>query len=485
MQRLSSVQKLTAFFSPLVNFLIPPPLHHLEPGSTNPALERQRERILTAMLRATCLLGFLALLVGLPSLIEDNQWSLIVIYPIFFSILAVAALKRSAAYQLRAGIFLVMGYSLALAELVNYGLGEDGRIFLFGFSVAAIMLLGARIGIGALGLSTATILSVGWLLHTGQLALQSMHASPVPPSIELIVTTTVNFFMVTGLLMAALYTLLHDFEMAWFRERAAVTQLHQERDLLDQRVTERTRELAQARDQALAASQLKTELLAKVSHELRTPLGAILGFTEMLEGGVYGSIAPTQQPVTAEIIDSTKYLTSLVNELLDQSQLEAGKLKLNYSAFTPAALVDDTLAQIRVLAEAKDITLTSTISFEVPDLLWGDPVRLQQIMVNLVSNAVKFTRQGKIQIKLFCPDAAHWAIQVADTGVGIPPEAQIYIFEPFRQVDGSVTRNQVGAGLGLSIVKQLTALMGGQIILESKVNLGSTFTVILPIHQRI
>lgn len=434
------------------------------------------------MLRSTSILGFVALLAGLPSLIEDNHWALIVIYPVFFCILGIAAVNRNLAYNLRAATFLLMGYSLAVTELVNFGLGEDGRIFLFGFSVAAIMLLGARIGTGALILSTATIMMIGWLLHTGQLSLHSAHISSSPPEVEFIITMVVNFFMVTGLIMAALYALLHDFEMAWFRERDAVTQLHQERDLLDQRVTERTHELAQTRDQALAASRLKTELLAKVSHELRTPLGAILGFAEMLEGGVYGPIAPTQQPATAEIIDSVNYLTKLVNELLDQAQLEAGKLKLNPSVFTPAILVKDTLSRMSILAQSKGLRLTADISSNVPTTLSGDLVRLQQILVNLVSNAIKFTLQGSVHVSLYCPDSAHWAIQVADTGPGIPPEAQAYIFEPFRQMDGSITRASQGTGLGLSIVKQLTTLMGGKVLLESETDRGSIFTVILPLQ---
>jgi len=107
---------------------------------------------------------------------------------------------------------------------------------------------------------------------------------------------------------------------------------------------------------------------------------------------------------------------------------------------------------------------------------------LQQILVNLISNAIKFTPAGAVRLRLYCPDADHWALQVFDTGFGIPGEAQIYIFEPFRQVDGSVTRAHAGTGLGLSIVKQLTTLMGGEITLESEVGRGSTFTVSLPLQ---
>jgi signal transduction histidine kinase len=279
--------------------------------------------------------------------------------------------------------------------------------------------------------------------------------------------------------------------------------LREAHDKLEKRVEERTVELSQinvqlkleiaerkqieealigARDRALEASRLKTELLAKVSHELRTPLGAILGFAELLKLEVYGDLTDQQQQATTKIVDSTHYLTTLVNELLHQARLEAGKLELNTSAFAPTDLVRDTVAQMSILAHNKNLTLNAEIDDNMPVILFGDSARVQQILVNLISNAIKFTETGTIQVRLCQPDSVHWAIQVSDTGPGIPVEAQAYIFEPFRQVDGSMTREHSGTGLGLSIVKQLTTLMGGQITLESEVGQGSTFTVLLPLH---
>lgn len=248
-------------------------------------------------------------------------------------------------------------------------------------------------------------------------------------------------------------------------------------------ITERKRaetELAQARDQALEASRLKTELLAKVSHELRTPLGAILGFSEMLEIGFYGDLPKKQQLIVAEIIDSTHYLTNLVNELLDQAQLDAGKLKLHLTSFAPADVLNGTLSKLEVLAKNKGLSLITEVAADLPPILTGDLVRLQQILVNLGSNAIKFTQMGEVQISLLRPDIDYWAIQVTDTGIGIPNEAQASLFEPFMQVDGSITREHAGTGLGLSIVKQLTTLMGGEVTLKSEVGQGSTFTVLLP-----
>jgi signal transduction histidine kinase len=240
-------------------------------------------------------------------------------------------------------------------------------------------------------------------------------------------------------------------------------------------------ELVATRDQAVAASRFKSELMAKVSHELRTPLGGILGLTEMLQVGVYGPLSPQQEQVTNQIIKSTHYLTDLVNQILDQAKFEAGKLKLNISNVAPIQIVEETVAKLGVLAQAKGLALTIDIAADVPATLAADPMRLKQILLNLVSNALKFTDEGGVHIQLYRYDTGRWAMAVSDTGPGIPAAAQAQIFEPFGQVDGSMTRQHTGTGLGLSIVKQFTTLMGGQVLLESELGQGSTFTVILPL----
>jgi signal transduction histidine kinase len=275
---------------------------------------------------------------------------------------------------------------------------------------------------------------------------------------------------------------------------------------LELRVEQRTAELAQtntelaaeinrrkqaqealilARDQALEANRLKSELLARVSHELRTPIGAILGFAEMLELEVYGPVSQEQKGITTKITKSSKYLEEMVNDLLDQAKLEAGKFSLTSHTFDPREIVDNTVAKMTVLAENKQLTLTSKVAANMPSVVTGDKIRIQQILVNLVSNAIKFTDRGIVRIRVYCPDNQHWALQVSDTGCGIPREAQTHIFEPFRQVDGSATRRHGGTGLGLSIVEQLTKLMNGEIVLASEVGHGSTFTVILPLEQQV
>jgi PAS domain S-box-containing protein len=266
-------------------------------------------------------------------------------------------------------------------------------------------------------------------------------------------------------------------------ERQSITALRDEHDQIFRfiAIKQDITELVQARDQALEASHLKSQLLARVSHELRTPLGVILGYAELLEDGTYGKLTEPQRNVTVEIMDSTRHLTDLVNELLDEAQLEARAVQLQNTPFTPSELLHKITMTMSVLTLDKGLDFHTVVAPEVPPVLLGDEARLRQILVNLIGNAIKFTTTGSVQVRIYCPDREHWALDVADTGCGIPAEAQPYIFEPFRQVDGSMTRQHRGTGLGLSIVKALTELMGGIITHQSEVDRGSTFTITLPL----
>ena len=239
--------------------------------------------------------------------------------------------------------------------------------------------------------------------------------------------------------------------------------------------------LAEARDRALEASRLKSRLLANVSHELRTPLGAIMGYSEILHDGLMGELTEEQKNILMKITDSSVYLTDLVTDLLDQAQIEAGKVILKIEPFEVAEMVERVRDKVSRLAEKKGIALYTEIADDVPDVLSGDSKRLTQVLVNLVNNALKFTETGSVSIHIKRQGAAHWALSVSDTGPGIPIEAQSFIFDSFRQVDDSSTRRHGGAGLGLSIVKQLVTVMGGVVNVESRLGEGSTFTVVLPL----
>jgi signal transduction histidine kinase len=228
--------------------------------------------------------------------------------------------------------------------------------------------------------------------------------------------------------------------------------------------------------------RMKSAFLSMTSHELRTPLNAILGYADMLQEKVYGPITTEQNTTIRRITANTSRMLTMVNNLLDQAQIEAGKLSIHIEPFPLENLIDDMRSVTTVLAEHKGLELTCAIDDDVPAILTSDSKRLHQVLLNLVGNAIKFTQSGAIRVHVYMSGADHWAMDVSDTGPGIPAEAQSYIFEPFRQVDDPITRDNIGSGLGLSIVGQLTHLLGGEVRLTSKIGYGSTFTVILPLN---
>jgi PAS domain S-box-containing protein len=233
--------------------------------------------------------------------------------------------------------------------------------------------------------------------------------------------------------------------------------------------------------QALESNQLKSQLLSRVSHELRTPLGAVLGYAELLMMDTFGELSGEQKDVIAQIMESADYLNKMVSDLLDEAQAASKKMNLRLEDFSPAALLQRVQTSMDVLAHSKGLILSTELSPELPQTLYGDERRLQQILINLVGNAIKFTPTGNVKIKASLFSPTRWILQVFDTGVGIPQEAKAYIFEPFRQVDNAITHENRGSGLGLSITKQLVELMDGEVSLESTPGVGSTFTITLPI----
>ena len=284
--------------------------------------------------------------------------------------------------------------------------------------------------------------------------------------------------------------------VSWLSARSLESALQDLRVLnreLDQRVEERTRELreankqlAKANERLLELDRLKSRFVSMVSHELRTPLGAIQGFAEMLRAGIYGSLTDKQDDALQRVQKNTKKLLNIVNDLLDQARIEAGELSLHPAPFSPEVLAEDLQSTMGVLAEQKGLSLTVEVDEDTPRPVYGDKERLHQVLVNLTNNAIKFTDAGDIQVRIGSANgdyAHHWAMEVSDTGPGISEKDRELVFTPFRRVDDSMTREHTGVGLGLSIVKQLVELMDGDIILESDVGRGSTFTVVLPLQQ--
>ncbi len=227
--------------------------------------------------------------------------------------------------------------------------------------------------------------------------------------------------------------------------------------------------------------RLKSRFVAMVSHELRTPLNAILGYSEMFKEAVYGPINDKQLNMADRIMKNTQRLLGLINDLLDQAQMEAGKLTIQMAPLRPVELLENLHSVMDKIVQDKGVQLFSEIENNVPEMLNGDAARLQQILVNLVNNAVKFTDQGSVKVRIFCTSDTAWGMEISDTGHGIPEAELPYIFETFHQVDSAATREHGGFGLGLSIVKELVNLMNGTIKVQSKKNEGSTFIVTLPL----
>jgi signal transduction histidine kinase len=241
------------------------------------------------------------------------------------------------------------------------------------------------------------------------------------------------------------------------------------------------RDLQAAKRLAEENSRLKSEFLSTMSHELRTPLNAIEGFTSVVLRRMGGAeFNQKTEDYLTRVHSNSRRLLSLINDFLDLSRVEAGRLELASQPFDPAQLARRWQSEIGVLAEKKGLTFDCQIAPDLPTPMYGDEEAISKVAINLLSNAIKFTEQGGVSLHI-SHTPTEWEITVSDTGIGIPPHAREFVFEEFRQVDQSSRRKYGGTGLGLAIVQKYTRSMGGSVSLKSEVGQGSTFVVTLPL----
>ena len=318
------------------------------------------------------------------------------------------------------------------------------------------------------------------LAYLGYAAFMAVHEPAVVPWADRLATAAIMYLI--GIYLAFTGSVM---ERLRNRLREAVRAGHELVDRLEQKTQAlevQTQDLERARLQAEQASRAKSQFLAMISHEIRTPMNGILGTTELL---LDTALTPPQRQYARIAYRSATALLALIDDVLDLSRVESGKLTLRPTSVDVRALVDDAVETMAPTARGKPVQVGASVAPQVPERVQADPVRLRQLLMNLLHNAVKFTERGHVNVDVTvaedAPDGPWLRLSVRDTGIGIAPEHLDSVFDAFTQADASTTRRHGGSGLGLAIVRELAELMGGRVAVRSRLGEGSTFEVDVPL----
>jgi len=367
-----------------------------------------------------------------------------------------AALTVQNRQLVTAGRLLTLNFlTIALSLAVIHGLWSitvTGTLFI-------TLILGALV-LPRQNLTTLTIIMLILILLINM--LQNRIAPPLPDT-----TNSLDFATILLILLIPL-------GLAFLR------QLRLEFDNRLSASTEAKDEALKAKDEALQANQVKNQFLANMSHELRTPLNAIIGFLELIQGGILGQIPEAMAVPLQRTLANAKHLLALINDLIDVSRIEAGRLEIHPTSFNPRDMLTDIVDNHQSLATPKGLTVKKIFSPETPEIVIADQKKLEQVVINLLGNALKFTKEGTISVIASAPTETTWSITVSDTGIGMPEDSIDKIWGVFSQLDNSDTRTHQGSGLGLAIAKRFIEAMNGVIQVESKLGQGTAFTVTLP-----